>query len=145
MPHARRRARLFVYALLLGVSLGGLLVVYLRLIGPRAGLVWWAILVGIASLAAYPLLLRRLGRLEPLVVLSVMALALYLGVRQIEFSELGRRALFDVVTVCVALGISGFFGVVGAWLRSNGDEAEEGFCFVGAVIGVVVFYVALLT
>ncbi len=81
----------------------------------------------------------------PLVVLSVMALALYLGVRQIEFSELGRSALFDVVMVCVALGISGFFGVVGAWLRSNGDEAEEGFCFVGAVIGVVVFYVALLT
>ncbi|CAG4908534.1 hypothetical protein R52603_03633 [Paraburkholderia saeva] len=81
----------------------------------------------------------------PLVVLSLMALALYFGLRQIEFSELGRSALFDVVMVCVALGIAGFFGVVGAWLRSNGDEAEEGFCFVGAVIGAVVFYVALLT
>jgi hypothetical protein len=79
----------------------------------------------------------------PLVVLSVMALALYFGVRQIEFSELGRSALFDVVMVCVALGIAGFFGVVGAWLRSNGDEAEEGFCFVGALIGTIVFYVAL--
>lgn len=81
----------------------------------------------------------------PLVVLSLMALALYFGVRQIEFSELGRSALFDVVMVCVALGIAGFFGFVGAWLRSNGDEAEEGFCFVGALIGAAVFYVALLT
>jgi hypothetical protein len=30
-------------------------------------------------------------------------------------------------------------------LRSNGDEADEGFCFVGALIGTVVFYVAVLT
>jgi hypothetical protein len=81
----------------------------------------------------------------PLVGLSLMALGLYFGVRQIEFSELGRSALFYVVMVFVALGIAGLFGVVGAWLRSNGDEAQEGFCFTGALIGAAVFYVALLT
>ncbi|CAE6835526.1 hypothetical protein R69927_06369 [Paraburkholderia domus] len=79
----------------------------------------------------------------PLVGISLMALALYFGVRDIDFSELGKNALFDVVMVCVALGIAGLFGAVGAWLRSNGDDADEGFCFVGAVIGAVVFYVAL--
>ncbi len=81
----------------------------------------------------------------PLVVLSLMALGLYFGVHQIEFSELGRSALFDVVMVFVALGIAGLFGVAGAWLRSRGDEAEEGFCFTGALIGAIVFYIALLT
>ncbi|MFM0209195.1 hypothetical protein PQQ96_17470 [Paraburkholderia sediminicola] len=79
----------------------------------------------------------------PLVGISLMAIALYFGVRDIDFSELGKSALFDVVMVCVALGIAGLFGVVGAWLRSNGDDADEGFCFIGAVIGAVVFYVAL--
>jgi hypothetical protein len=81
----------------------------------------------------------------PLFVLSLMALAVYFGVRWLDISELGRDALFYVVMVFVALGIAGLFGVVGAWLRSNGDEAEEGFCFVGALIGAIVFYVALLT
>jgi hypothetical protein len=81
----------------------------------------------------------------PLVVISVMAIALYLGVSNIDFSELGRSALFDVTMVCVALGIAGLFGVVGAWLRSSGDEADEGFCFIGALIGAVVFYVALFS
>jgi hypothetical protein len=79
----------------------------------------------------------------PLVGVSLMALALYLCVRNIDFSELGKSALFDVVMLCVALGIAGLFGAVGAWLRSNADGGEEGFCFVGAVIGVVVFYVAI--
>jgi hypothetical protein len=81
----------------------------------------------------------------PLVVISLMAVGLYFGVRGIDFSELGKSALFDVVMVCVALGIAGLFGVVGAWVRSNGDDAGEGFCFVGAVIGAVVFYVALFS
>ncbi|MGF6963282.1 hypothetical protein OKW43_000287 [Paraburkholderia sp. WC7.3g] len=80
----------------------------------------------------------------PLVGISLMAIALYIGVRNIDFSELGKSALFDIVMVCVALGIAGLFGVVGAWLRSNGDEAEEGFCFFGALIGTVVFYIAVL-
>ncbi|MCC8404334.1 hypothetical protein LJ655_21030 [Paraburkholderia sp. MMS20-SJTN17] len=81
----------------------------------------------------------------PLVGISLMAVALYFGVRGIDFSELGKSALFDVVMACVALGIAGLFGAVGAWLRSNGDEAEEGFCFIGALIGTVVFYIAVLT
>ncbi|MFM0594149.1 MULTISPECIES: hypothetical protein [Paraburkholderia] len=83
----------------------------------------------------------------PLVVISLMAIGLYYGVRGIDFSELGRSALFDVVMLCVALGIAGLFGVVGAWVRSNGDDAGEGegFCFVGALIGAVVFYVALFS
>jgi hypothetical protein len=81
----------------------------------------------------------------PLVGISLMAIALYVGVRNIDFSELGKSALFGVVMVSVALGIAGLFGAVGAWLRSNGDEAEEGFCFIGALIGTVVFYIAVLT
>jgi hypothetical protein len=80
----------------------------------------------------------------PLVGISLMAIALYIGVRNIDFSELGKTALFDVVMVCVALGIAGLFGVAGAWLHSSGDEADEGFCFVGALIGTVVFYIAVL-
>lgn len=81
----------------------------------------------------------------PLVVISVMAIGVYFGVRNIDFSELGKSALFYVVMLSVALGIAGLFGVVGAWVRSNGDDAEEGFCFVGALVGAVVFYIALLT
>ena len=81
----------------------------------------------------------------PLVGLSLMALGLYLGVRNIDFSEVGKSALFGVVMLCVALGIAGLFGVVGAWLRSNGDETVENFCFVGAEIGVVVIYIAIFT
>ena len=80
----------------------------------------------------------------PMVVLSLMALGVYYGVQYVDFSELGRTALFYVVMVFVALGVAGLFGVVAAWLRSRGDEAEEGFCFVGALIGAIVFYVALM-
>ncbi|MDR6408758.1 UNVERIFIED_ORG: putative membrane protein YeaQ/YmgE (transglycosylase-associated protein family) [Burkholderia sp. 1595] len=81
----------------------------------------------------------------PLVVFSLMAVSLYVGVRNIDFSELGKTALFYIVMACVALGIAGLFGVVGGWLRSNGEDTEEGFCFIGAVIGAVVFYVAVFT
>lgn len=81
----------------------------------------------------------------PLVVLSLMALGVYFAVRRIDLLEISRDALFDVAMVFVALGIAGLFGVVGAWLRHNGDEQSEGFCFVGALIGAAVFYIALLT
>ncbi|CAB3797577.1 hypothetical protein LMG28688_04554 [Paraburkholderia caffeinitolerans] len=82
----------------------------------------------------------------PMVVLSIMAVALYFAVRHVDILELGRSALFDVVMLFVALGIAGFFGVAGAWLRSRTtDESPEAFCFVGALIGAVVFYIALLT
>jgi hypothetical protein len=81
----------------------------------------------------------------PLVVLSLMALGVYYGVRNIDLLELSRSALFYVVMVFVALGIAGLFGIVGAWLRSDSDGKSEGFCFVGALIGAIVFYIALLT
>ena len=45
----------------------------------------------------------------PLVVISVMAIGLYFGVRNIDFSELGKSALFYVVMLSVALGIAGLF------------------------------------
>ncbi|WP_321956038.1 hypothetical protein [Paraburkholderia bannensis] len=82
----------------------------------------------------------------PLVVLSIMAVVLYFAVKHVDILEIGRSALFDIVMVFVALGIAGLFGVAGGWLRSRTtDAAPEGFCFVGALIGAVVFYVALLT
>ena len=81
----------------------------------------------------------------PMVVLSLMALGVYYAVHDIDFSELGRTSLFYVVMVFVALGVAGLFGVVAAWLRSRGDDdAEEGFCFVGALVGAIVFYDPLL-
>jgi hypothetical protein len=79
----------------------------------------------------------------PLVGLSVMALGVYYVVRRIDLLEISRSALFYVAMVFVALGIAGLFGAVGAWLRSGTDEESEGFCFVGALIGAIVFYVAL--
>ena len=81
----------------------------------------------------------------PLVVLSLMALAVYYIVRRADLLDIGRSALFDVVMVFVALGIAGLFGVVGAWLHSDGDGKNEGFCFVGALIGTIVFYIALFS
>ncbi|RDU94693.1 hypothetical protein [Trinickia dinghuensis] len=81
----------------------------------------------------------------PLVVISLMALAVYYVVRRADLLEISRNALFDVMMVFVALGIAGLFGAVGAWLRSDGDGKNEGFCFVGALIGAIVFYIALLT
>ena len=82
----------------------------------------------------------------PMVVLSIMAVVLYYAVKHVDILEIGRSALFDVVMVFVALGIAGLFGVAGAWLRSRTtEETPEGFCFIGALIGAVVFYIALLT
>lgn len=81
----------------------------------------------------------------PLVGLSLMALAVYYVVRRADLLEVSRSALFDVMMVFVALGIAGLFGVAGAWLRSDGEGKSEGFCFVGALIGAIVFYIALLT
>jgi hypothetical protein len=81
----------------------------------------------------------------PLVGLSVMALGVYYLVRGIDLLEISRTTVFYVAMVFVALGIAGLFGVVGAWLRSSADEESEGFCFAGALIGAIVFYIALLT
>lgn len=80
----------------------------------------------------------------PLVILSLMAVAVYYAVRSVDVLEISRSALFYVVMVFVALGIAGLFGVIGAWLRSGTDAESERFCFVGAIIGALVFYIALL-
>lgn len=98
----------------------------------------------------HPMHHHHLGRegwhvMLPLVGLSLMAIGVYYMVRRIDLLEISRSALFDVVMVFVALGIAGLFGAVGAWLRSDGKEDSEGFCFVGALIGAIVFYIALLT
>jgi hypothetical protein len=79
----------------------------------------------------------------PLVGLSAMAVGLYYLVRHTDLLEISRTTLFYVAMVFVALGIAGLFGVVGAWLRYGADEESEGFCFIGALIGAVVFYIAL--
>ncbi len=81
----------------------------------------------------------------PLVGLSVMAVGLYYFVRHLDLLEISRSTLFDVAMVFVALGIAGLFGAVGAWLRYGADEESEGFCFLGAVIGAIVFYLALFS
>lgn len=81
----------------------------------------------------------------PLVVLSLMAIAVYYIVSRMDLLEISQSAVFDVVMVFVALGIAGLFGVVGAWLRSDDNGRSEGFCFVGALIGALVFYIALLS
>ena len=82
----------------------------------------------------------------PMVMLSIMAVALYFAIKRVDIPDIGRSVLFDVVMVFVALGIAGMFGVVGAWLRSRTtDEPAEGVCFTGALIGAAVFYIALLT
>jgi hypothetical protein len=101
------------------------------------------------KLKNHPHRAHRLGHessyvMLPLVGISLMAVALYFVVRQIDMLEISRNALFYVVMVFVALGIAGLFGAVGAWLRLDGDERGEGFCFVGALIGALVFYIALL-
>ncbi|CAN7591333.1 hypothetical protein LJR230_004223 [Trinickia sp. LjRoot230] len=80
----------------------------------------------------------------PLVVLSMMALVVYYVVRRIDLLEISRTILFYVVMVFATLGIAGLFGVVGGWLRSGADAESERFCFVGALIGAMIFYIALL-
>ncbi|MFP3740453.1 hypothetical protein SB860_37080, partial [Burkholderia sp. SIMBA_019] len=64
-----------------------------------------------------------------------------------RMEELGRSAIFDVVMVFVVLGGASFFGVVSCILRrgpSSEDGQNEGFCFVGALIGAIVFFAAIL-
>jgi hypothetical protein len=81
----------------------------------------------------------------PLVGLSLMAVVLYYIVRRIDLLEISRSTLFDVAMAFVALGVAGLFGVVGAWLRYGAEEESEGFCFLGALVGTIVFYIALFS
>lgn len=84
----------------------------------------------------------------PLLVVSILALAVYLLLRDWRMEELGRSAIFDVVMVFVVLGGAAFFGVASCILRrgqSSEEGQNEGYCFIGALIGAIVFFAALLS
>ncbi|WP_233810375.1 hypothetical protein [Paraburkholderia sp. HP33-1] len=63
--------------------------------------------------------------------------------------ELGRSALFDVVMTFAVLGTTAFAGLIGCAIASRARAQEtdlstgEGYCFLGALIGAVVFFVAM--
>ena len=85
----------------------------------------------------------------PLIFLSILAAVVWLLQRDVHMEELGRSALFDVVMTFAVLGATAFAGVVGCAIasRARAQEADlstgEGYCFVGAVIGAVVFFFAM--
>jgi hypothetical protein len=84
----------------------------------------------------------------PLLLLSIVAVAVYLLIRDWRMEELGRSAIFDVVMVFVVLGGAAFFGVVSCLARREqraDDSPNEGYCFLGALIGAAVFYIAVLS
>jgi len=85
----------------------------------------------------------------PLILLSISASAVWLLQRDIRMEELGRSALFGVVMTFAVLGVTALAGIVGCAIanRVRAQETDlstgEGYCFVGAVIGAVVFFVAM--
>ncbi|NPT53905.1 hypothetical protein [Paraburkholderia elongata] len=84
----------------------------------------------------------------PLLLLSIVAAAVYLLIRDWRMEELGRSAIFDVAMAFVVLGGAAFFGVISCLVR-RGQRAEdsqnEGYCFLGALIGAAVFFIAVLS
>ncbi|MBC8722691.1 hypothetical protein [Paraburkholderia sp. 31.1] len=85
----------------------------------------------------------------PLILLSISAAAVWLLQRDVRMEELGRSALFDVVMMFAVLGATALAGIIGCAIasRARAQEADlstgEGCCFIGAVIGAVVFFVAM--
>ncbi|SEJ88978.1 hypothetical protein [Paraburkholderia diazotrophica] len=85
----------------------------------------------------------------PLILLSISAAAIWLLQRDLRMEELGRSALFDVVMTFGVLGATAFAGIVGCAIASRAQKQEtdlstgEGYCFVGAVIGAMVFFFAM--
>ncbi|SOE66010.1 hypothetical protein SAMN05414139_02773 [Burkholderia sp. D7] len=86
----------------------------------------------------------------PLLLVSMLAVTIYLvlrDVREWRMEELGGSVIFDVVMIFVVLGAVSFFGLVGC-LAQRGEDAKadktEGYCFFGAMIGAVVFFLAIL-
>ncbi|CAB3697485.1 hypothetical protein [Paraburkholderia rhynchosiae] len=83
----------------------------------------------------------------PLLLLSIIAVAGYFLVRDWRMEELGLSAIFDIVMIFVVLGGAAFLGVVSciARRREAGEDGQsEGYCFLGALIGAIVFFVAIL-
>jgi hypothetical protein len=85
----------------------------------------------------------------PLLLLSVSAAAAWLLLSDLRMEELGRSAIFDVVMTFAVLGATAFAGLIGCAIagRARAQETDlptgEGYCFVGAVIGAVVFFLAM--
>ena len=86
----------------------------------------------------------------PLLLVSILTVTVYMllrDVREWRIDELGGSVIFDVVMIFVVLGVVSFFGLVGCFAKRGGDgkaEQTEGYCFVGALIGAVVFFLAVL-
>ena len=84
-----------------------------------------------------------------LILLSISAAAVWVLQSDLRMEEQGRSALFDVVLTFAVLGATAFAGLVGCAIASRARAQEtdlstgEGYCFVGAVIGAVVFFVAM--
>jgi hypothetical protein len=84
----------------------------------------------------------------PLLLVSILVLAVYLLLRDWRMEELARSAIFDIVMVFSVLGGAAFFGVVSCILRrgQGGEDGQnEGYCFIGALIGAIVFFAAILS
>ena len=85
----------------------------------------------------------------PLIFLSISAAALWLLLSDLRMEELGRSAIFDVVMSFAVLGAAAFAGIVGCAIANRVRAREtdlstgENCCFLGAVIGAVVFFVAM--
>ena len=85
----------------------------------------------------------------PLLLLSIAAATVWILQRDLRIEELGRSALFDIVMTFAVLGATALAGIVGCAIASRMRKKEadvstcEGYCFVGAVIGAVVFFVAM--
>jgi uncharacterized membrane protein YedE/YeeE len=83
----------------------------------------------------------------PLLLLSIATVAGYLLICDWQMEELGRSTIFGVVMIFVVLGGAAFFGVVSCLARRErraDDSPNEGYCFLGALIGAAVFFIAVL-
>jgi hypothetical protein len=85
----------------------------------------------------------------PLLLLSIAAVAAYRLLSDLNMEELGRSAIYDVVMTFAVLGLTAVGGILGCLVagrvrdKDMQESADEGYCFVGAVIGTVVFFVAM--
>ncbi|MEX3958903.1 hypothetical protein [Trinickia sp. EG282A] len=85
----------------------------------------------------------------PLILLSISAVAVWQLLSDVRIEELGRSAIFDIVMTIAVLGAAALAGIVGCAIASHARAQEtdlsagEGYCFVGALIGAVIFFFAM--
>jgi hypothetical protein len=85
----------------------------------------------------------------PLLLLSVAAAAVWVLQRDVRMEELGRSALFDIVMTFAVLGATALAGIIGCAIagrmraKETDSSTSEGYCFVGAVIGAIVFFIVM--